>query len=111
MRNIKMASVVTEEIPRTVLEDERRENGDKVIKDLVHCGKRGMCVWKERMGELGLWMALCQLVGDSQGAGLEARSWEATMLVWVRDDDGVDRRKGYRVMTSGRDWFLVHCEC
>jgi hypothetical protein len=23
-------------------------------------------------------------------------SWEATMLVWMRDDGGVDRRKGYK---------------
>lgn len=58
------------------------------------------------MRELGLWMALCQLGGDSQEAGFEAESWEATMLVWVRDDGAVDKRKGNGVVTSG----LVNAE-
>lgn len=96
MRTSKMATEVTVEIPRTVLEDERRENRDKIMEHLVYCGKGDVCVWKGRVGELGLWMVLCQLGRDSQGAGLELGSWEATMLVWMREDGGVDR-----VTTSG----------
>lgn len=57
------------------------------------------------MGELGLWMALCQLGGHSQGSGSEAETWEATTLVCVRDDGGVDKRKGNGV----RDKW--HCKC
>lgn len=44
------------------------------------------------------------------GTGFEAGSWKAAIAAWMRDDGGVDRRKGIRVVASGQAWWLVHCE-
>lgn len=44
------------------------------------------------------------------GTGFEAGSWEAALAAWMRDDGGVGRRKGIRVVASGQAWWLVHCE-
>lgn len=50
------------------------------------------------------------LVETPRRTGSEAGSWEAALAAWMRDDGGVERRKGIRVVASGQAWWLMHWE-